>query len=240
MAPVSPALRRLVIFVLALAAGASAETPAPVSAHARPQADVAEFLESFRGAWTTGTPEALLPLFAPDAGIDLYYRGSSGPEDDREEYRGASGWRSLQDGVVALLGTGVEVDLDGYETAPVVFGGAPATLVRWRYRSPALLPSLPPEVGVDEVVLLRGRIAMYSRKPDPASQLARARAFDRYLSARATQTARATEAAGGRVSSSPAARIRDGSAIGIWVVGAALCLAGVIALALLKRPPEAP
>jgi len=220
---------------LALALGATARAlAAPAAAVTPAQSTVPDFVEAFRQGWAVGEPGALLPFFAPDAVINVYYPGSSGPEYDHAEYRGAGGWQSLRDGTAVLLGAQgapVQVDLAALQTTPTILGGAPATAVRWPYRNPSVLPALPVEVGIDEVVLVGGRIAVYSRQPDPASHLARALA---------TQTANSTATAAEGAPRPVDVQGRGTPLPGTWVVVAGVSLAGVIGLALLRRPSEAP
>ena len=88
--------------------------------------------------------------------------------------------------------------------------------------------------GTDELVLQGGRIARYTRTPDPAAVEAVRRALLAAAEARATQVSAAAQ---------PAARdtqARRTPSSGPWLMALGLSLAGVVLLALLKRPPETP
>ena len=202
---------------------------------------MAPLLGELERAWARRDVAGVLALFAPDGVIlidpaNLYHAGAT--------YQ-AGGEQPLGVGVPVLLGEPTDrIDVAGRQTAALVFRGAPATLVRWGYqqvgqvglRGPAAvgLPPLPPVTGTDELVLQGGRIARYTRTPDPASVEAVRQAL---LAAARARAARASAA------EQPAARdtqARRTPSIGPWLVALGLSLAGVILLALLKRPPETP
>jgi hypothetical protein len=194
------------VLALAVAAALATKVGAAVSAAATPrqhdrEPDLVAFVQAFDATWSAHDLEAVLACFAPDAVVALNYRGWNHPEEGNEDYRGAAGSLSLRAGVAVLMGAGVQLDLGGYQASPVVFGGAPATLVGWTYQRatppPALPSALPPEVGADEVVLREGRILAYTRTPDGASQTARAQALDRSLNAQATRMTRSPATAAG-------------------------------------------
>jgi hypothetical protein len=102
-------------------------------------------------------------------------------------------------------------------------------------RNPAVsLPRLPPVTGTDEVVVRAGRIARYTRTPDPAA----VEAWRRVLNAAAQAQARQATVAGQPALTDTQARRTP--SIGPWLVALGLSLVGVVLLALLKRPTEAP
>jgi len=169
--------------VLGLAAPGRSAAQGPPPAPA-----LVPFVAAYTAAWSAHDLDALLALFAPDAAIAFDY-GPSGDDDDHAEYRGAAAPFSLRAGVAVLMEAGVRVDPGGHRAAPVVFGGAPATLARWPYQRATLLASLPAELGTDAVVLRGGRILAYTRTPDRASLAARAAALAGAMSAMATRTA---------------------------------------------------
>jgi hypothetical protein len=162
-----------------------------------PVPDVVPFVEAYTAAWNAHDLDALLALFAPNAAIAFDY-GPSGDHEDRPlEFRGAVESFSLQAGVAVLMEPGVRVDPGVHQAAPVVFGGAAATLARWPYQRAAAPPALPTEIGTDAVVLREGRILAYTRTPDRASRAARAKAVDGAMRALAIRTARPPAPLGG-------------------------------------------
>jgi hypothetical protein len=135
-----------------------------------------------------------------------------------------------------LLGEGTgRIDVAGRQTTVIVFHEAPASLVRWGYQQTGPLgpssaaagspPPLPPVTGTDELVIQGGRIERYTRRPDPASVAARRQALS---------------AAAANRPALPDTQARRTPSIGPWLVALGLSLAGVVLLALLKRPPETP
>ena len=170
-----------------------------------PDPDLAAFARAFGAAWSAHDLEAVLAFFASDAVVAFDYGASGDLEDGPGEYRGAAGRLSLPVGVAVLLGDGVQLDLDGRREAPVAFGGAPATVVRWPYRRAERGSALPPEVGTDAVVVRGVTILAYTRRPDGASRAARAVALERALDARATRTARQPAADAGAAPRAPEA-----------------------------------
>jgi hypothetical protein len=128
-----------------------------------------------------------------------------------------------------------ELDVAGRQTTSAVLDGAPAVRVRWTYTRGGSAPgpaggALPPEAGTDEVVLRGGRIAAYTRTPDAATLRARAQALGLALAA-ATPPGAAAPAPG------PASG-RPGPGPGLWLLAAGIALAGVVLLALGKRPAD--
>jgi hypothetical protein len=95
-------------------------------------------------------------------------------------------------------------------------------------------PPLPLETGTDELVLRAGRIARYTRTPDPASVAAWHQALNAAAIARTRQ-----ERAAARPDP-PDTQARGTPSIGPWVAALGLSLAGVVLLALPKRPTETP
>jgi hypothetical protein len=207
-----PTRRWLAPAALALVAAAPlAGAAAPAAAPGRPdrEADLLAFAQAFAAAWSAHDLEAVFALFAPEAVITFDSGPASDPEDGHTEYRGGGGPRPLRAGVAVLMGASVQVDPGGLQAAPVVFGGAPATVARWPYRHAALppgpLPPVPPEVGMDEVVVRGGRIVAYTRTPDGEARVARARALERATSAVALRSAHPTAAPAGAAQRSPEA-----------------------------------
>jgi len=116
-----------------------------------------------------------------------------------------------------------------------VFGGAPATAVRWAYGRPALVPGVPPEVGTDELILQGGQLVAYTRTPDGANEAARVRA----LAALAAPTAGAANGAdAGGAHAHPSTQERGTPAIGPWILAAGLSLLLVVVLAARQHPHE--
>jgi len=151
-----------------------------------PRVHPAAALRGFGRALAEGQRDVagVLALFAPDGVILIDPENLKGPV----MYE-AGGWQSLDSGVPVLLGEGPgRIDVAGRQTAAIVFHEAPASLVRWGYqqtgpagRSSAAAgsqPPLPPVTGTDELVLQGGRIARYTRRPDPAAVAARRHALD--------------------------------------------------------------
>jgi hypothetical protein len=208
-------------------AGAAA---GPAAAQAAEDPAVAPLLGELERAWLQRDVAGVLALFAPDGIIQIDPENLKGPV----MYQ-AGGWQSLGVGVPVLLGEGTgRIDVAGRQTAAIVFHEAPAPLFRWGYQQAGQLglrssaavsqPALPPLTGTDELVIQGGRIARYTRRPDPASVAARRQALNAAADRRAPPDTQA-----GRTPS-----------IGPWLVALGLSLAGVVLLALLKRPPETP
>jgi hypothetical protein len=220
---------------LALAAASPLAGAAAAAAPRRTdrEADLLAVAQAFAAAWSAHDLEAVFALFAPEAVITFDYGPAGDPEDGHEEYRGGGGPRPLRAGVAVLMEASVRVDPGGLQPVPVVFGGAPATAVRWPYRRDALppgpLPPLPPEVGTDEVVVRGGRIVAYTRTPDEEARAARARALDRATRAMAVRTAHPTAAPAGAAQRSPAA---TGA---VWPLGLAGLGAGAALLVRWRR-----
>ena len=227
----------LLLFVLVLLAGAGA--PVPAAAQEAEDAAVAPLLGELDRAWTQRDVAGVLALFAPDGVIQIDPENAKGPD----VYR-AGGGQSLGVGVPLLMGAATDrIDVAGRQTAAIVFQEAPATLVRWGYqqvgqvglRGPAVrLPPLPPVTGTDELVIRAGRIARYTRTPDPAS----VEAWRRVLNAAAQAQARQPIA-----DSRPAptdTQARSTPSIGPWLAALGFSLVAIVLLALLKRPTEAP
>jgi hypothetical protein len=108
--------------------------------------------------------------------------------------------------------------------------------VRWTYTRGGTAPgpaggALPQEAGTDEVVLRGGRIAAYTRTPDAATLRARAQALALAAAAATPPGAAAPGPGAGPGRPTP----------GRWLLAAGIALAGVVLLALGKRPadPEA-
>ena len=200
------------------------------------ETEVAAFLPAFRQAWAGGGMGQVLPLFAPEAVVQLDYREPGGPQ----EYRGGGeGPMALREGVALLQGSGAQPDLATLQVAPVVFGGAPAAAVRWAYQCPSHLPGVPPEVGTDELVLQGGQILAYTRTPDGTNEAARALALARAMARLAAQDARAADVVGaGGARARPSTQERGTPAGGPGVLVAGLSLLAVVVLAALKRPNE--
>ena len=227
----------LTALVLAVLAGLGLlPPPAAAQAPGGPETDVGTFLPAFRQAWAGGGVAQVLPLFAPEAVVQLDYREPGGPL----EYRGGgAGPMALREGVALLLGSGAQPDLATLQVAPVVFGGAPATAVRWAYRCPSHLPGVPPEAGTDDLVLQGGQLVAYTRTPDGTNEAARKLALDRTMASLAAQAARVTDEAGvGGARGAPNTQERGAPAVGPWVLAAGLSLLAVAVLAALKRPNE--
>ena len=172
----------LLLLVQVLLAGAGA--PGPAAAQAAEDPAVAPLPAELERAWLQRAVAGVLALFAPDGVIQIDPENLKGPV----MYQ-AGGWQSLGVGVPVLLGEGTgRIDVAGRQTTVIVFHEAPASLVRWGYqqtgpagRSSAAAgsqPPLPPVTGTDELVLQGGRIARYTRRPDPASVAARRHALN--------------------------------------------------------------
>jgi hypothetical protein len=218
--------------VLGLAAPGRSAAQGPPPAPA-----LVPFVAAYTAAWSAHDLDALLALFAPDAAIAFDY-GPSGDDDDHAEYRGAAAPFSLRAGVAVLMEAGVRVDPGGHRAAPVVFGGAPATLARWPYQRATLLASLPAELGTDAVVLRGGRILAYTRTPDRASLAARAAALAGAMSAMATRTAGRPAAPIGAAPRVAAATVAEPDPVG-WplALGGLAGLAAVTAVLRRRRLP---
>ena len=225
---------------LLLAVTLTGATAGPAAAQAAEDPAVAPLLGELERAWARRDVAGVVALFAPDGIIQIDPEHPKGPD-----LYHAGGWRSLGVGVPVLLGDGTgRIDVAGRQTAAIAFRGTPATLVRWGYQqagplgmsSPAAVsqPPLPPVTGTDELVLQGGRIARYTRLPDPASVEARRRALNAAAPAGNPQ-ARAAGRPG-----PPDTQARGTPSSGPWLVALGLSLAGVVLLALLKRPPEPP
>jgi hypothetical protein len=218
--------------------------PGPLAAAQAPSATALEtgtsetaaaaFLPAFRQAWAGGGVAEVLPLFAAEAVVQLDYREPGGPLEYR---RGGAGPMALRAGVALLLGPGAQPDPATLQVAPVVFGGAPATAVRWAYRRPSHLPGVPPEVGTDDLVLQGGRLVAYTRAPDGANEAARLLALSRTMGPRGAPDARAAHRAGpGGARGLPSAQEQGTPAVGPWILTAGLSVLAVVVLAALKRP----
>jgi hypothetical protein len=202
---------------------------------------VASLLSELERAWARRDDAGVVALFAPDGVILI------DPANDKGAVMyHAGGGQPLGAGVPVLLGEATDrIDVAGRQTAASVFREAPATLVRWGYQQvgqaglgrPAAavgLPPLPPVTGTDELVLQGGRIARYTRTPDPASVAAWRQALNAAALARIRR-----ERAAGRPAP-PDTQARGTPSLAPWVAALGLSLAGVVLLALLKRPSEAP
>ena len=198
-------------------------------------------LAELERAWLQRDVAGVLALFAPDGMIQIDPENAKGPD----VYRAGGGPAAALDaGVPLLLGVATDrIDVAGRQTAAVVVQDAPATLVRWGYqqvgqvglRSPAVSPPwLPPVTGTDELVVRAGRIARYTRTPDPAS----VEAWRRDLTAAAQAQARQPSAESRPAP--PDTQARRTPSLGPWLAALGLSLVGVVLLALLKRPTEAP
>ena len=199
---------------------------------------MAPLLGELERAWTQRDSAGVLALFAPDGLIHIDPANAKEPA----VYQ-AGGGRPLSTGVSLLMGAPTDrIDVAGRQTAAIVFHEAAATLVRWGYQRVGItvpaaavrLPPLPPETGTDEVVIRAGRIARYTRTPDPAS----VEAWHRVLNAAAQAQARQPTVAG--LPAPTDTQARRTPSIGPWLVALGLSLVGVVLLALFKRPTEAP
>ena len=193
MAPV------LVALVVAACTALNQVTPAT----AAQETDAEVFLRDFRPAWASGDVRHVLALFAPEAVVALNYREPGGPS---EYWGGLPGSMTLRDGVALLLESGHRPlpDLATVQTAPTVFGGAPATTLRWTYRRASLVPGVPPEVGTDELVLQGGLLVSYTRTPDGTNEAIRLLALDRAASRLAALSGSTSEGAGAAATRWPA------------------------------------
>ena len=162
----------------------------PPGRAAAQEGDVPVLLAELQRAWLQGDEAAVTLLFASDAVIRIHpidphlrwglYQDQPGGVGSGEVAAGAA---PLALGVRTLLGSeeATRIDLTGRQTAVLGDAAGPATVVRWGYtRGGAVAPGggggLPPETGADEVVIRGGRIAAYTRTPDPASLEARRQA----------------------------------------------------------------
>jgi hypothetical protein len=108
--------------------------------------------------------------------------------------------------------------------------------VRWAYRRPSRVPGVPPEVGLDEVVLQGGRVLAYTRTPDGTKDAARVLALARTMASLGARPAGATEGPGAGSARGPrSTQDRGTPAIGPWALAAGLSLLAVVVLAALKR-----
>jgi hypothetical protein len=229
--------------VLLLALLAALGAVGPPGRGAAQEGDVTALLAELQRAWLQGDAAAVAALFAPDAVIRIhpidphlrwgFYQDGPGAAAGGEVPAGAA---PLALGVRTLLGSeeATRLDLAGRQTA--VLGGEepPATLVRWLYTrggpaSPGVAGILPPETGTDEVVIRGGRIAAYTRTPDPASLDARRQA------ARAAAPIAAPRVDGGPAAVTPP-QATPGA--GPWLLAVGLILVSAVILALSKRRTE--
>jgi hypothetical protein len=232
------ALLLTALLLVVLAGRGAAPPPAAAQATAVPEGAGGAFLPAFRQAWASGDVLRVLPLFAPDAVVELRYRDPNGPMTYRD---GGRRGLTLRDGVAALLDAGARPDFTTAQEAPVAFGGAPASGTRWAYRRPSAVPGVPPEVGADELVLRGGRILLYARTPDGTNEAARMLALGRAVAAQGARSAGVTDGAttgGARGRPSPRERGAPGVERGVLLAG--LSLLAVVVFAACKRPNEAP
>ena len=218
------------ILVLALLAVAAAVVAPPARAQEGQDAAVVSLLAELQGAWARGDADGVAALFAPD-GVVVFDPANPASLHGPQVYHRAAGPAVLRLGVQTLIGaqtlTGgaVRLDVAGREVVGLPSPGAqdaPATLVRWRYRTegsgtPAPLGGLPPETGLDELVIRAGRIVSYTRIPDSASVAARQQALLALARAQPAPPRGGTPGAGA------------------WVLAVGLCLVGLL-LAAFARP----
>jgi len=243
MTPVTPRPGPLRLAAALVVFGLAGLSPGPPPAAAQapgvPETDVAAFLLVFRLAWRSGDVLQLLPLFAPGAVVELQYRDPEGPIVYGGD--GAAPLR-LRDGLARLLDADAQPDLAASRTAPVVFGGVPATAVRWPYHRPSRIPGVPPELGLDEVVLRGGQILAYTRTPEGTNEAARVSALARTTAALSANAAVAADGADtGGARGRPSTQEKGTPTIGPWILATALSLlavVAVVALAALTRPSE--
>ena len=219
---------RLVALALAALAGLTLAPP-PAAAQ---ETDVGVFLHAFQPAWSSGDVHQVLALLAPEAVVQLNYREPGGPA----EFRGTGpGSMTLHDGVALLLEAGARPDFATYQTAPTVFGGAPATTLSWTYRRPSLVRGVPQEVGTDELVLQGGQLLAYTRMPDRAIEASRGLALERVVSQLAARQPIATDGPSADGAGPPPSLYEhDRPTAGSWITAAAASLLGAVTLTLLK------
>ena len=239
----TPLLTALLLVVLA--GRGAAPSPAAAQATAVPETAGVAFVPAFRRAWASGDVRQVLPLFAPDAVVELRYRDPDGPmtyqdPDGPMTYRdGSRRGLTLRDGVAALLDAGARPDFTTAQEAPVVLGGALASGTRWTYRRPSAVSGVPPEVGADELVLRGGRILLYARTPDGANEAARMRALGRAMATRAMPSSGIPDGARpGGARGQPDTQERGAPGVGPWVLAVGVSLLAVVVLAALQRPTE--
>jgi hypothetical protein len=260
--PARPAL-----LVLALALGLALGLVAPRRSAAQgappappPGADPVALATALNAAWNAGQVEGVVALFAAEAtvrqrgadlegfgphvavrdmyGVALTYVGEP-PRGDGRGVTWAAGAPEVRAWARPLLVAGHRVEATGYRTSG---DGATAT---WDYTATAdafrRLPGVGPTAGTAELTVRGDRIVSLTLASDPASVAARAAAVERAAAAGAARAAQATAvAASGVLRRTPDTQGRGTPAVGPWIVAAALALAGVVVLAALKRPPEAP
>jgi hypothetical protein len=145
----------------------------------------------------------------------------------------------LRDGVAALMHGAARPDLTTVLAAPAVFGGAPATAMRWAYQRPSLVAGVPPEVGDDELTLRNGRLLLYTRTPDGSNEAARLLALSRSMGSKAAQTVRAADRTGAEgARDAPDTQQRGSPTVGPWALAAGVSLLAVILLAMFKHPDQ--
>ena len=258
---------RPALLVLALALGLALGLVAPLRSAAQgappapaPEADPVALATALNAAWNAGQVEGVVALLAEEAtvrqrdadlegsgpnvavrdryGVAHTYVGEPPPGDGRV-VTWAAGVPEVRAWARPLLAAGHRVEVTGYRT-----GGDGATAT-WDYAATTAatrrLPGVGPTAGTAELTVRGGRIGGQREGDDPASVAAREASLWRAAAAGAARATQATAvAASGVLRRTPDTQRRGTPAVGPWIVAAALSLAGVVLLALLKRPPEAP
>jgi hypothetical protein len=207
------------------AQGGVAEAGLVAPAAAAADGPVLSVLSALQRAWARGDVDGVVALFAPEGVVVLDPANPGGPD----LYRRAPPAGPLRAGVRQLLADGAQIDVAGHRAATVVFAGAPTSRATWAYGRPPIVPTVPPEVGEDAVVLRGGQIASYTRTPDGATQAARAAALGLLGPRPAPRPA-------------PGPRGTEPEAAGDLLLIAALCslagLASLIRLTRARHPPR--
>jgi hypothetical protein len=260
--PARPALLVLTLALgLALGLVAPRRSAAQVAPPAPPPgADPVALATALNAAWNAGQVEGVVALFAEEAtvrqrdaeiegsgpnvavrdryGVAHTYIGEPPPGDGRV-VTWAAGAPEVRAWARPLLADGHRVEAAGYRTSG---DGATAT---WDYAATTAatrrLPGVGPTAGTAELTVRGGRIVSLTLTSDRASVAARQASLRRAAAAAAARAAQATAVAdSGVLRRTPDTQGRGAPAVGPWLVAAALALAGVVVLAALKRPDEAP
>ena len=223
------------------------------------EADGLALAAAYTTAWNAGDLDAVVALFAADGavrqrapdltasgptvavrdsyGVALSYEGEP-PPGAGDTVTWATGRAQVRAWARPLLAA-------HHRVAPPAGHHVAGDTVTWEYRvtvgATRVLAGVAPSTGTAQLVVREGQIASLTLTSDPASVAAREASLSRAAAASADRLAHATAVAeSGVLRRTPDTQGRRTPSPAPWAAAAALAMLGGLALAVLKRPPEAP